>query len=105
VVALALPVRRASRAAVRTPIDPFYATRVVLLAKASSFTGALLGGAAVGIVVELLARPVASGGTLWGGVAMLVAAVVLLVAGLVAEWFCTVPPDDEDHPHGGASAG
>lgn len=104
VVALALPVRRAARAARRGPVDPFYATRVVLIAKASAFTGALLGGAAAGLVVELLARPVVAGATVWGAVATLVAAVVLLTAGLVAEWFCLVPPDDDDGRGSGPTA-
>ena len=56
VVALAVPVRRATRAAVRRHIDPFYATRVVVLAKASSLGGALLTGVAAGFLLELLVR-------------------------------------------------
>lgn len=97
IVALAVPVRRATRGDTRRRIDPFYATRVVLLAKASSLTGALLTGAGAGFLIELLAR--SSGfetGTLLRELAMLAAAVVLLVAGLVAEWFCTVPPSDDE---------
>lgn len=97
VITLAVPVRRATRSEHPRPIDPFYATRVVLLAKASSLTGALLAGAGAGLVLELLSR---SGGldsaALLRTLAMLAAAIVLLVAGLVAEWFCTVPPSDDD---------
>ena len=44
VVALAVPVWRASRGHTRTPINPFRALRIAMLAKASS----LLGAAAVG---------------------------------------------------------
>ena len=43
-------------AAVRRHIDPFYATRVVVLAKASSLGGALLTGVAAGFLLELLVR-------------------------------------------------
>lgn len=98
VLAAALPVRRALKAAdaSKGPIDPFYATRVLLIAKASAFTGALLAGAGLGFASELLARPVVASGALWSVGATFVAAVVLLVAGLVAEWFCLLPPDDED---------
>lgn len=105
VIALAVPIRRATRAAVRTRIDPFHATRVVLFAKASALAGALLAGAAGGILVELLVR---SGGlasdNLLRTVAVLVAAAVLLAAGLVGEWLCTVPPRDDDPDSGPAGS-
>lgn len=97
VIALALPIRRATRATVRTRIDPFHATRVVLFAKASSITGALLAGAAAGLLTELLTR---SGGlnsdSLLRSLAVLAGAVAVLVAGLLGEWWCTVPPRDDD---------
>lgn len=113
VVVLALPVRRATRSArtaegsrqpAKRRVDPFYATRVVLIAKASAVAGAILAGAGVGVLVELLTRPVSSGATIWGAVAMLVAAVLVLVAGLVAESWCTVPPEDDEKPQGGVPA-
>ena len=104
VVALALPVRRATRGSVKRRVDPFYATRVVLIAKASAVAGAILGGAAAGMLIELLIRPVTAAGAVWGGVAMLVAAVLVLIAGLVAENWCTVPPEDDDKPVTGAAA-
>lgn len=103
VVALAVPVRRATRDAGRR-VDPFYATRVVLLAKACSVAGALLAGAAAGMVIELLARPVSVSEGLWRMSAMLVAAIVVLVAGLVAEALCVVPPDDDENPSNGTAA-
>ena len=96
-IALAVPIRRATRATVRTRIDPFHATRVVLFAKASSIAGALLTGAAAGLLAEVLVR---SGGintdSLFRTLAVLAGAVALLVAGLVGEWLCTVPPSDDD---------
>jgi len=99
VVALAIPIRRATRGKVRTRIDPFYATRVVLLAKASSIAGAVIAGTAFGLLLELLVR---SGGLNSDGLlqtlATLGGAIALLTAGLVGEFFCTVPqpPDDPD---------
>jgi len=103
VVALAVPIRRATRGAVRRRVDPFYATRVVLLAKACAAAGALLSGAAAGLLVELLVRQVVPAGSLWLMLAMLVGAVLLLVGGLVAEALCVVPPEDDDTPSSGAA--
>lgn len=97
VVALALPIRRATRAVVRTRIDPFHATRVVLFAKASSIAGALLTGAAAGLLAELLVRSgELSSDNLLRSLAVLAGAVAVLVAGLLGEWWCTVPPRDGD---------
>jgi hypothetical protein len=100
VIALALPIRRATRGTVRARIDPFHATRVVLLAKASSLAGALLTGVGIGLLVELLTR---SGGlnsdSLLRSLAAFGAAIAVLVAGLVGEYLCTVPPSqDGDEP-------
>jgi hypothetical protein len=105
VIALAVPVRRAVHGPNRRPIDPFYATRVVVLAKACSIAGALLAGVGFGFVVELLLRGAPTSDTLLRLVAALGGAVLLLVAGLVAEYLCRVPPRDDDddrhHPDGG----
>jgi hypothetical protein len=107
VIALAVPIRRATRGTVRRRIDPFYATRVVVLAKASSLGGALLAGIAAGFTIELLVR---SGSPSSDGyvrtLVMLGASLVLLAAGLVAEHLCTVPPDDDrpGDPPGGVRA-
>lgn len=107
VIALAVPVRRATRASVRRHIDPFYATRVVVLAKASALGGALLTGAGAGFLVELVVRAGSpSTDSLLRVLAMLGSAVALLAAGLIAEYLCTVPPSDEKHrngPHGAPS--
>jgi len=91
-VALAWPVRRAAKGERR--IDPFFATRVVVLAKASALAGALLAGVATGILVYLLSRAVVPlGSTLIAG-ATVVAALVLVVAALVVEHWCSLPPDE-----------
>ncbi|PPF53158.1 DUF3180 domain-containing protein [Clavibacter michiganensis] len=104
-LALARPIRRSTLG--RTPgrVDPFRATRVVLLAKASALAGALLTGITGGVLAFVLARPVLPGASSVGlAVAGTVGAVVLLVAGLVAEHWCRVPPDDRDDSRPGDPA-
>jgi membrane protease YdiL (CAAX protease family) len=101
IVLLAVPVRRSTRGDLderrRRRIDPFYATRVVVLAKASALSGALLAGAGLGILSWLLTRSVVAGvGSTVMAVAAAAGAILLMVAGLVAEHLCTVPPDEHD---------
>jgi hypothetical protein len=97
VVVLAVPIRRAIRGTSATRINPFRAMRVVVLAKASSLVGALIAGFSAGVLVFLLTRPVvADVGSLWPGIVAALAGAVLLVAGLVAERLCTLPPDEPE---------
>ncbi len=92
----AIPVYRTARRTSPRPVDPFYATRVVVLAKASSVGGALFSGAAAAILVFTLTRPVVPAvGSIAVSVAAVVGAIALLVAGLVVEKMCTLPPDDD----------
>ncbi|MET3565089.1 Protein of unknown function [Leifsonia sp. 98AMF] len=97
VIAFALPIRRAVRGRSVRRIDPFQATRIVVLAKACGLSGALLTGIGIGIGAYLLSRDVLPGGNAILLTALTTAgAVILLVAGLVAELFCTLPPGDDD---------
>jgi len=97
IVLMALPVRPVSRGVPNARIDPFYATRVVLIAKASSLGGALLAGAGFGIIAYLLSRSVLPGvGSMTMALASTVGAILLLTAGLIAEHMCSIPPDDEN---------
>ena len=96
VVLMALPVWRVVRGTATKRIDPFYATRVVVLAKASSLAGALLTGGMAAVTVFVLTRSVLPAvGSIALTVAALVCAVLLLAAGLVAEKMCTLPPRDD----------
>lgn len=96
VVLMALPVRRVSRGVPNARIDPFYATRVLMLAKASSLGGALVGGGGLGITAFLLSRSVQPAlGSVTMAVATGVAGILLVVAGLIAEHMCAIPPEDE----------
>jgi hypothetical protein len=104
IVALAVPIRRATRAAVRRHIDPFYATRVAVLAKASSIGGSILTGIAAGFLIELLVRSGSPSTDNFVRVLLtLAASVALLAAGLIAEHLCTVPPDDDEKPSSGSA--
>ena len=104
VVALAVPVYRATHGPLRQPIDSFYATRVLALAKASSLAGALLAGLGLGLALDLLIRSSTTTGDLVArDLSTLGSAILLLAAGLIAEFLCRVPPqdDDDDHPDRG----
>jgi hypothetical protein len=97
VVVAARPVRRAVRDRTRPRIDPFYATRVVILAKAIAIAGSVLFGAGFGVLLFFLTRPVIAGvGSIVACVVTVVAAAVLLTCGLVAEYMCSLPPDDDN---------
>lgn len=105
VLAFAWPVRQAVRGTAKRRIDPFRAARTAVLAKASSITGALVLGGGVGIVAFLLTRSVLPpASTVWTAVATAIGAALLLAAGLVAEHFCTLPPDEPDEEEGAAHA-
>jgi uncharacterized membrane protein YbhN (UPF0104 family) len=97
VVFMAVPVRRAVRDRLNHHVDPFYATRVLVLSKASSITGSLVVGVGIAILVYLLTRSVVAGsGSIFTAGAAIVGAIVLVVGGLVAEYMCSIPPQDED---------
>ena len=101
VVSMAVPVRRVARGSSAERIDPYYATRVLLLAKASSLSGALFGGFAGGVLLFVLTRGVGVAvGSLVPAVVAVVGAAGLLAAGIVAERMCTVPPADDDQGPG-----
>ena len=104
VVLLAIPVRRSVTGKRKAPIDPFYALRVAVFAKASSLAGSLLLGAASGIRIFLLGRPIAPSGAMSTLViSEMVGSALLVAAGLIAEFLCTLPPDDpQDHRGEGA---
>ena len=105
VVALAWPVRRAVKGKSTKHLDPFRAMRTAVLAKACSLSGALMLGFGLGITLFLVTRTVVPAvGTVWLAFATAIGAALLLAGGLVAEAFCTLPPDDteaekEEHAH------
>jgi hypothetical protein len=95
VLAFAIPVYRAIRGPVRREVNPFRAMRVVVLAKASSLVGSLVAGFGLGCTLYVLSRAIVPEvSSLWLSIASAAGGVVLLVAGLVAEQLCALPPDD-----------
>jgi uncharacterized membrane protein YhaH (DUF805 family) len=105
VLALAIPIRRATHGRSKAPINPFRALRIAMLAKASSIVGAAVGGAGLGLVMFVLSRPTEHDASV---VAVLIATAVcgalLIVMGLIAEHLCTIRKDDDD-PDGSAPDG
>lgn len=93
--AFAWPIRERVRSDFPTrSLDPFYATRVLLLAQASSRAAALLSGAAVGVLIFVLSRPVIHNASVGLTFAAVAGAIVLVIGALVAERWCTLPPGD-----------
>ncbi|MCE7481162.1 MULTISPECIES: DUF3180 family protein [Microbacterium] len=110
VLAIAWPVRRSVRGTSQGRIDPFRALRAATLARASSLLGAIMSGFGAGLLIFLLSRPVdPQVGSIVAMAALVASSLVLVVAALVAEQFCTLPkdPDDRqpDDPSTGADAG
>ncbi|GGA71223.1 hypothetical protein GCM10011490_22370 [Pseudoclavibacter endophyticus] len=75
-------------------VDPVLAVRVLAFAKASSMAASVIGGAMVAATVYVVTRPVIAESLLPLAIAGLVGAAVLLVAGLLAESWCALPPED-----------
>lgn len=106
VIALALPIRRATRGTAAMPVNPFWALRVAMLAKASSIVGAAVAGLAGGLALFLLTRPVPpSVGSLGAVIATAICGAALVAAGLYAEYLCTIRKDDDDERPGGEDPG
>jgi hypothetical protein len=104
-IALAVPVRRATRGNPAHRVDPFYATRVVVLAKAAGLGGALMAGVGLGLVFEIALRSGEPGADAYLRVfSVLAGGIGLLAGGLIAEFLCTVPHSDDDDPDAGPPA-
>ncbi|WP_347754599.1 DUF3180 family protein [Agrococcus sp. ProA11] len=97
---LAWPVRQAAQGKRR--IDYRHATAALGFAKASSLVGAMLGGAALGALGFFLTRSVVATDAVVAVAVVAVGGLVQLIAGLLAEHWCVLPPDDDD---GAAVAG
>jgi hypothetical protein len=74
-------------------VDPFYAVRVVLLAKASALTGSGFVGWHIGALVAQLSLPVSFTAALLQNSFGLVASLVLTAAAIVSEQICRLPED------------
>lgn len=94
---LAWPVRQFTRGKVRVGyVDPFYATRVLLVSKAGSLTASALTGGGVGVLVFLLGRVVIAWPQVVVTASTVAGGLVMLVGALVAERWCVIPPSDAE---------
>lgn len=100
VVSMATPILRMTRKTSAPRVDPFYATRVVMLAKACTITGALAAGVGLGVLAYLLTRSIIAGSSVVQAVITIVGAGVLLAGGLIAEFMCRIPPSDDENESG-----
>jgi hypothetical protein len=84
-------------------LDPFYAVRVLLLAKATSVTGAVIAGFHIGLVILQLSTPVIAA-NVWLNVLGAAGAIFALVVGLVVERICKIPDSGVEPTAGEATA-
>lgn len=81
-------------------VDPFYAVRVVLLAKATAISGALFAGWHIGLLILQVGSAVVVSGLVLQNAFGLAGSVLMIVAGLVTEFICRLPdePKNETAP-------
>lgn len=106
VVILAIPLIRYRRALVATAsgkagiqikrVDPFYAYRLLLLAKATAVAGTLFLGWHFGVLLFQFASPVIAGSLLPRSISGCIASAALAVAGLIVERICKLPDSDPE---------
>jgi hypothetical protein len=73
-------------------LNPFYAVRLLLLSKASAIYGSLFAGWQVGVIWMQLTSPVTAD-SIWQNAGALIAAIVLVVVGLIVERICRIKDD------------
>ena len=78
-------------------VDPFYAVRVLLLAKASALTGSGFMGWHLGAMIAQLSLPVSFTQALVQNSFGLIASLVLTVAAIVSEQICRLPDEPKDN--------
>ncbi|MEY4559216.1 MAG: hypothetical protein RLZ82_231 [Actinomycetota bacterium] len=92
-----------SSAARPLPLNPFYAVRILLLAKAISISGAIFTGWHIGVVWLQLSSPIVPSSTIQNVIA-LVGSVIMTVCAVIVERVCRVI-DDGSGPETTITAG
>lgn len=96
VIGFGWPIRQSVRGKRDQAVNPFFAMRVLVLAQACSLVGALLTGAAAGVLLYDLSRSVPPPpATLVAVVGAAVGSVCVVVAGLLVESWLRIPPGDD----------
>lgn len=71
-------------------VDPFYAVRVLMLAKASAIAGSLFVGWHLGAVAVQAQAPVTTA-AIWLNFSGLIGSLIMTICGIVAERICRIP--------------
>lgn len=94
--------RRALTEQLKTPtaprpkrLNPFYAFRLLILAKATAASGALFAGWHLGVIWLQVSSPVTPD-SIWQNVAALIASIAMVIVGLIVERFCRIKDDGAD---------
>ena len=97
---LVLPIWRYKRNLVKAdtqakliPVNPFYAVRVLLLAKASAITAAIFLGWHAGVITKQLTAPVVVTDAMSSNITALITSVLLLAEAFLIEQICKLPKD------------
>lgn len=100
ILAFAWPVRAHVRRSAKRMLDPIRAARTLVLAQAGALTGAAVLGWHLGQLVNLLRDLdlMVNHPTTWRVALAMAAALVLVVAGLLAQSWCRLPPSDPRNP-------
>lgn len=75
------------------PVDPFYAVRVLLLAKASALAAAMFIGWHTGVLIQLFSAPVIAVEAIGPNLSAGLIAIGLLIAAFVVQAICRLPSD------------
>ena len=79
-------------------VDPFYAVRVLLLAKASSLAGVIFASWHLGVVLFQLSGAVVVQALVLQNAFGFIASVMLVAAALITEQICRLPQDQDPDP-------
>lgn len=80
------------------PVDPFFAVRVLTLAKAGAVTAGMLGGWHIGVLIKQYTAPVIVPGSTGTNIAAAIASLILLGTALIVERICRLPRDPGNPP-------
>lgn len=76
-------------------LNPFYAFRLVVLAKATAIAGALFAGWQLGVIWFQISSPVTPG-SVWQNVAAFITTIIMVIVALVIERICRLPEDSSE---------
>jgi large-conductance mechanosensitive channel len=81
-------------------LNPFYAVRLVFLAKATAIAGSLFSGWQAGVIWFQISSPVTPG-SVWQNVVAFIAAIIMAVVALIIERICRITEDvsNKDSPN------